>query len=79
MRHRGQESGRADDNESTMKARLKTFRKHADAVVSYFRDTKRLVEIDAEDRVDNVFNETCLALRARSIFPGLQKDGKFLF
>ena len=69
------ESGRADDNEATMKARLKTFKKHAEAVVEYFRDSKRLVEIDAEDVVDTVFYETSLALRARGIFPGLQKEG----
>jgi len=57
-----------------MKARLKTFKKHAEAVVEYFRDSKRLVEIDAEDVVDTVFYETSLALRARGIFPGLQKE-----
>ena len=76
MRVRGLESGRADDNEATMRARLKTFKKHADAVVSYFRDSKRLIEIDAEDKVDSVFYETSLALRARGIFPGLHKDGE---
>ena len=75
MRHRGAEGGRADDNEATMKARLKTFKKHAEAVVGYFRDSKRLIEVNAEDRVDSVFYETCLALRARGIFPGLKKSG----
>ena len=49
---------------------------HAEAVLSYFRDSKRLVEINAEDKVENVFYETCLALRARGIYPGLHKDGR---
>jgi len=66
--------GRADDNEASMRHCLQTYRKHAEAVLSYFRDSKRLVEINAEDKVENVFYETCLALRARGIYPGLHKD-----
>ena len=76
MRHRGAVSGRADDNEATMRARLKTYKKHAEAVVEHFRDSKRLIEINAEAKVDTVFYETCLALRAKGIYPGLMKDGK---
>ena len=75
MRHRAGVSGRDDDNEATMKARLKTYRKNAEAVVDYFRETKRLVEVDAEAKVDTVFYETCLALRAKGVYPGLMKDG----
>ena len=37
MRKRGETSGRADDNEVTMRQRLKTFRRHADPVVEHYR------------------------------------------
>ena len=79
MRYRRAVSGRADDNPTTMRSRLKTYRKHAEPVVDYFRDSKRLIEINADARVETVYYETCLALRAKGIYPGLAKSGKGIF
>ena len=45
MLHRAETSGRSDDNESTMKERLKTFHKHAEPVVNYFKAKEKLIQV----------------------------------
>jgi len=69
MRKRAETSGRADDNEVTMKARLETFRRHSDPVVGYFRTAQKLVEIDASDPPEIVFDATVEALAKMEIHP----------
>ncbi|XP_061377187.1 adenylate kinase isoenzyme 1 isoform X2 [Danaus plexippus] len=48
-------SGRSDDNEDTIKLRLKTFLENNDQVLAQYPD--KLRRINAEDSVDAVFNE----------------------
>ena len=63
MRKRAETSGRDDDNEATMRERLKTFRRHADPVLDLFRNAGKLIEIEAEGEADAVFRDTVDALR----------------
>ena len=63
MRKRGETSGRSDDNEFTMRERLKTFRKHSNPVVNSFRNAGKLIEVDAEAATEVVFAETIDELR----------------
>ena len=44
MRHRAETSGRSDDNEVTMRERLKTFHSHAQPVVNYFKSKEKLIQ-----------------------------------
>ena len=63
MRKRGETSGRVDDNEFTMRERLKTFRLHSKPVVNYYRRVGKLIEVDAEASSDVVFHDTIDAMR----------------
>ncbi|CAG5104483.1 Oidioi.mRNA.OKI2018_I69.chr1.g1276.t1.cds [Oikopleura dioica] len=60
---RGQTSGRADDNEETIRARLNTFEKATAPVVDYYKQQGKLYEIEravAESSPDEVFAKVCL-------------------
>ena len=46
MRRRAESSGRSDDNENTMIERLKTFHKHAQPVVNYFKTKEKLIQVN---------------------------------
>ena len=63
MRKRGETSGRVDDNEATMRERLKTFRLHSKPVVNHYRRVGKLIEVDAEDSAEVVFQETINAMK----------------
>ena len=45
MMRRAETSGRSDDNEVTMRERLKTFHKHAQPVVNYFKTKEKLIQV----------------------------------
>ncbi|XP_018334726.2 adenylate kinase isoenzyme 1-like [Agrilus planipennis] len=51
--HRAETSGRADDNEETIKARLKTFNENNNEVISQYPD--KLKRIQAEGTVEEIF------------------------
>ncbi|CAF1603117.1 unnamed protein product [Rotaria sp. Silwood1] len=55
--HRAQTSGRIDDNEETIKKRIKTFHKETIPVLDYYEKQNKLEEIDSELEPDNVFNQ----------------------
>jgi len=55
---RGETSGRADDNEETIKLRLKTFHDQTMPVISFYSDSGKLVEVDAELPPEEVFRRT---------------------
>ncbi|XP_045764242.1 adenylate kinase isoenzyme 1 isoform X1 [Maniola jurtina] len=52
---RAASSGRADDNEETIKLRLKTFLDNNDQVLAQYPD--KLKRINAEDTVDSIFSQ----------------------
>merc|ERR1719378_815364 len=60
--NRGKTSGRADDNEETIKKRLDTFAAATAPVVAYYKEQGKLFEVEraiAESSPDAVFNKVC--------------------
>merc|ERR1719341_219486 len=57
---RGQTSGRADDNEETIKKRLDTFHKHSEPVIAAY--AAKCSKIPAERSVDDIFADVAAAL-----------------
>ncbi|KAK9731387.1 hypothetical protein QE152_g13690 [Popillia japonica] len=53
--HRAKTSGRADDNEETIKKRLQTFITHTDQILEHYVD--KMKKIDAERDIDVIFAE----------------------
>lgn len=58
---RAKSSGRVDDNEETIKIRLKTFHQHTDLLLDHFKD-KNLVIINGLQAPDDVFKEISSAI-----------------
>ena len=58
MMKRAETSGRADDNETTMKKRVKTFRDQTVPLVKMLEKKKLLRQINADQDVDDVWAET---------------------
>jgi len=59
---RAQTSGRADDNEETIKKRFKTFEDTSMPVIDYYREQNKVVEVDATASIDNVYVEVKKAM-----------------
>ncbi|UJR33891.1 hypothetical protein I4U23_021311 [Adineta vaga] len=55
--HRGQTSGRVDDNETTIKNRLQTFHNQTLPVLDLYKNQGKLAEVNSELAPDDVFNE----------------------
>ena len=55
--HRGQSSGRVDDNEETIKQRLKTFHEQTKPVIDYYSKLNKVKRVNSENPPDVVFNE----------------------
>jgi UMP-CMP kinase len=62
---RGKTSGRADDNEESIKKRFKTFVETSMPVVDYFEKQGRVVKVQATKGPDEVYEETREKLEAR--------------
>jgi adenylate kinase len=55
--HRGQSSGRVDDNEETIKQRLVTFHQATKPVIDYYQKQNKVKRIDSERAPDLVFKD----------------------
>ncbi|KAK6195177.1 hypothetical protein SNE40_000655 [Patella caerulea] len=66
---RAKTSGRADDNEETIKKRLKTFHDITQPVIDYFQKQNKVRMIPAETTVDEIFGEV------QKVFDGLAQPG----
>ena len=55
--HRGQSSGRVDDNEETIKQRLQTFHQATKPVIDYYSKQNKVKRIDSERPPDSVFKD----------------------
>ncbi|KAI0988957.1 hypothetical protein GJ496_007314 [Pomphorhynchus laevis] len=55
-------SGRADDNEETIKKRLVVFHEQTVPVLQYYEPKKKVAMIAAEDTIDNIFTKTKAAI-----------------
>lgn len=69
LMNRGKTSGRADDNEESIKKRFKTFVETSMPVVDMYSSENRLVKIDATRSIDEVYTLTQAALKERDILP----------
>ncbi len=59
MLQRGKETGRADDNERTIKNRIAVFHKQTAPLKGYYENTGRYAAINGEGTVDAIFSEVC--------------------
>lgn len=57
LMHRGLSSGRVDDNEETIKKRLKTFHEHTKPVIDYYNKQNKMRGVSAEQAPDEVFKK----------------------
>ncbi|KAL5011338.1 hypothetical protein ScPMuIL_009889 [Solemya velum] len=55
--HRGETSGRVDDNEATIKKRLQTFHNQTQPVVDHYKQQNKVKQITAEGEVNGIFLE----------------------
>uniref|UniRef100_A0A5F8GBB8 Adenylate kinase 1 n=1 Tax=Monodelphis domestica TaxID=13616 RepID=A0A5F8GBB8_MONDO len=61
---RGETSGRVDDNEETIKSRLKTYYSATEPVIKFYEGRGIVRRINAEGSVESVFEEVCTHLDA---------------
>lgn len=55
--HRGQSSGRVDDNEATIKKRIDTFHEHTEPVIGHYSKQNKLRGVSSELPPDEVFKQ----------------------
>ncbi len=60
---RGETSGRIDDNEETIKKRLKTFHDETQPILGHYGKQGKLVTIDANRKPDEVFTDVADTLK----------------
>jgi len=60
--HRAKTSGRVDDNEETIKKRLKTFNEQTTPVVEHYKKQGKLTQVEAEGSIDDVFAQVKKAM-----------------
>lgn len=56
---RGQVSGRSDDNEDVIMNRIKEYHAKTSPVADYYQKHEKLIEIEGEGSVDEIFNAIC--------------------
>lgn len=59
---RAKKEGRADDNEESIKVRLAAFENETLPVINYFKEKWKTITIDADNSIDDIFNETAKLL-----------------
>ena len=64
MLKRGAETGRADDNEQTIKSRLAVYHKQTQPLKAYYSETGRYTAIDGMGSIDGIFDKICAAIDA---------------
>ncbi|GAA95073.1 hypothetical protein E5Q_01728 [Mixia osmundae IAM 14324] len=59
---RGKTSGRADDNEESIKKRFKTFIDTSMPVVDEYRKQGKVIEVESVGKIDDIFEKICAGL-----------------
>ena len=72
---RGQTSGRADDNEESIKKRFKTFVDTSMPVVDYFEGKEKVVKVSATKSPDEVYGDVEKAFGERGFQKGSSQPG----
>ena len=62
---RGETSGRADDNEESIKKRFRTFEETSMPVVKYFEGQDKVVKVSAEHSPEQVYEDVKKNMTAR--------------
>ncbi|CAH8575598.1 unnamed protein product [Dicrocoelium dendriticum] len=62
---RGETSGRVDDNEETIKKRLRTFNESTKPVIDYYEKQNKLIRIEASGTIDEIFSKLCTKLQEK--------------
>lgn len=57
--------GRADDNEVTIKNRMKSFEQHVLPIIDYYKAEGRLIQVDGNGTPDEVWGHLNIALKER--------------
>ena len=65
---RSKTSGRADDNEETIKSRIKTFHSETEPVIEYYRKFGKVAEINGDESIDNVYNAVKRSIKPNMVF-----------
>jgi adenylate kinase len=55
LKLRGQKSGRADDNETTVSNRLLVYAQETQPLLDFYADKKRLISVNGRDSIEEVF------------------------
>jgi adenylate kinase len=55
---RAKKEWRVDDNEESIKVRLAAFENETLPVINYFKEKWKVITIDADNQIDDIFNET---------------------
>jgi len=55
LRLRGQEAGRVDDNEETIKNRLLVYKQQTQPLLNHYRVQQRLISVDGHGQVDEIY------------------------
>lgn len=64
---RGETSGRSDDNIESIKKRFKTFRETSMPVVEHYEKLGKVVSVDTNNPVDQVYNDVKKGLKEKKI------------
>lgn len=56
LKLRSQESGRTDDNETTIANRLRIYTEQTEPLLNFYADKKRLISVDGQGTVEDVYN-----------------------
>ena len=67
--NRGKTSGRADDNEESIKKRFRTFIETSMPAVEMFEKEGRVVKVDAAKTPEDVHKDVIKAMKERGITP----------
>jgi UMP-CMP kinase len=67
--HRGETSGRADDNIESIKKRFRTFVETSMPVVDEFEKQEKVVKVDAERGADDVYEDVKSQFAKRGVEP----------
>ena len=55
---------RSDDNEATIRSRLKVFHEQTEALIEYYRSRQKLLEVDATGKPDEIFSRVLRLLNS---------------
>ena len=59
---RGKDSGRADDNEETIKKRLHVYHSQTAPLIDWYKNEKKYQHINGLDTMEGIFAEICEAV-----------------